>query len=310
MSSNFQQFPKNALYSLDGQELFHPRKAFTVKGGNYESIVYIDYDQIELVTQAHYTLLVSGGDINLCRAYMPFRCHHYLTGDTYNFKNPSERARATEKQPNGESAWLTEDGKPWTKTDLHSMTAHKAYPDVPMDSEEFKKVCRPKGKTTNFASNYGGGPGALTDTLDISWEEAEQLVNGYNEAFPGVIEYQNKIIEAHAKKGYVHNHYGRRYYIQDKYRAYKLANYVVQGTAAEALKEAIIVLDEYLKDKKSKMVIPIHDEIQFDIWKGEEWVIPELLKIMQDAFKWCLVPVTAGVEVTYTSWRDKKEWNE
>jgi DNA polymerase-1 len=86
MSSNFQQFPKNPLKTLDGQELFHPRKAFTVKGGHYESIVYIDYDQIELVTQAHYTLLVSGGDINLCRAYMPFRCFHYLEKMIYDYR--------------------------------------------------------------------------------------------------------------------------------------------------------------------------------------------------------------------------------
>jgi DNA polymerase-1 len=86
MSSDFQQFPKNPLKTLDGQELFHPRKAFTVKGGQYESIVYIDYDQIELVTQAHYTLLVSGGDLNLCRAYMPFKCKHYRTGtDEYDY---------------------------------------------------------------------------------------------------------------------------------------------------------------------------------------------------------------------------------
>lgn len=306
MSSNFQQFPKNALKTLDGQELFHPRKAFTVKGGNYESTVYIDYDQIELVTQAHYTLLVSGGDINLCRAYMPFRCTHYLEKSVYNYKDARERARYDEKQPNGESAWLDETGKPWTKTDLHTMTASKAYPDVPIDSPEFKKVYRPKGKTTNFASNYGGGPGALTGTLDISWEEAEKLVNGYNEAFPGVIEYQNKIIEAHGQKGYVFNHYGRRYYIQDSYRAYKLANYVVQGTAADAMKMAIIEMDEYLQDKKSKMVIPIHDEVQFDIYKGEDWIIPELQKIMQDAFHWSLVPVTAGVEITYDTWANKK----
>jgi DNA polymerase-1 len=306
MSSNFQQFPKNPLKTLDGQELFHPRKAFTVKGGNYESIVYIDYDQIELVTQAHYTLLVSGGDTNLCRAYMPFRCHHYIEASIYDYKNPRERARWNEKQPNGESAWLDETGKPWTKTDLHSMTAHKAYPDIPIDSEEFKKNYRPKGKTTNFASNYGGGPGALTGVLDISWEEAEQLVNGYNEAFPGVIEYQNKIIEAHDLKGYVFNHYGRRYYIQDKYKAYKLANYVVQGTAADALKQAIIELDEFLLDKKSNLVIPIHDECQFDIYKGEEWIKDKLLDIMQRAFSWSLVPVTAGVEVTHTNWKEKK----
>ncbi|MFL6561857.1 MAG: DNA polymerase, partial [Bacillus sp. (in: firmicutes)] len=205
MSSNFQQFPKKPLKTLDGIELFHPRKAFIVKGGNYESTVYIDYDQIELVTQAHYTLLVSGGDTNLCRAYMPFRCRHYRNLDEYDYRTASGRTRWSEETPNGDSAWLDEQGKPWTKTDLHAMTAHKAYPDIPMDSDDFKNNYRPKGKTTNFASNYGGGPGALTGVLDISWEEAEQLVNGYNEAFPGVIKYQEKIIQAHGQKGYVHN---------------------------------------------------------------------------------------------------------
>jgi DNA polymerase I-like protein with 3'-5' exonuclease and polymerase domains len=44
MSSNFQQFPKRALKTLEGEELFHPRKAFVVKGGMWESVVYIDYD--------------------------------------------------------------------------------------------------------------------------------------------------------------------------------------------------------------------------------------------------------------------------
>ncbi len=78
-------------------------------------------------------------------------------------------------------------------------------------------------------------------------------------------------------------------------------------TCADALKEAIIRLDAYLKDKKSKMVIPIHDEIQFDLHKDEKHIIPELLKIMQDTFDWCLVPVTAGVEITYTNWQSKKE---
>jgi DNA polymerase-1 len=186
------------------------------------------------------------------------------------------------------------------------MTAHKAYPEIPMDSNDFKNNYRPKGKTTNFASNYGGGPGALTGVLDISWEEAEKLVNGYNQAFPGVIKYQEKIIQAHGQKGYVHNHYGRRYYIQDSYRAYKLANYVVQGTAADAIKQAIITIDKFLADKKSKMVIPIHDEIQFDIYKGEEWIVEELRHMMEKAFAWCLVPVTAGVEITYDSWANKK----
>lgn len=306
MSCDVQQFPKNPLKTLDGEELFHPRKTFTVKGGNYESIVYIDYDQIELVTQAHYTLLVSGGDLNLCRAYMPYKCHHYLEAGLYDYKNPRARARWNEKQPNGESAWLDENNIPWTKTDVHAQTTHKAFPHIPLGTDEFK-VWRSKGKVFNFLANYGGGKDAAITQLDIKEDEADALVRGYNEAFPGVVIYQKAIQRAHQAKGYVHNHYGRRYYLSDTSISYKLANYNIQGTCADALKEAIIRVDEYLKDKKSKLVIPIHDELQFDIFKGEEWIVPDLLRIMQEAFSWCLVPVTAGVEITYTNWKEKKE---
>jgi DNA polymerase-1 len=306
MSSNFQQFPKNPLKTLDGQELFHPRKRSPSKEDVMKVLFISTTTRLNWLHKLIIRYLFQGEILIYAGPTCPSDAT-IISRQVYTItKNPRERARWNEQQPNGESAWLDETGKPWTKTDLHSMTAHKAYPDIPIDSEEFKKNYRPKGKTTNFASNYGGGPGALTGVLDISWEEAEQLVNGYNEAFPGVIEYQNKIIEAHDLKGYVFNHYGRRYYIQDKYKAYKLANYVVQGTAADALKQAIIELDEFLLDKKSNLVIPIHDECQFDIYKGEEWIKDKLLDIMQRAFSWCLVPVTAGVEITYTNWKEKE----
>jgi DNA polymerase I len=307
MSSNFQQFPKKALKTLEGEELFHPRKAFVVKGGDYESVAYIDYDQIELVTQAHYTLLVSGGDLNLCRAYMPFKCRHYIEGSEYDYKSEYGRLRWSEVQSvSGESAWLDENGAPWKRTDVHSQTTHKAFPHIPLGTDEFKEW-RSKGKMFNFMANYGGGKYAAMDSLDLEENEADALVRGYNEAFPGVVIYQKAIQKAHAKKGYVHNHYGRRYYLSDTSISYKLANYNIQGTCADALKEAIIRLDAYLHDKKTKMVIPIHDEIQFDMHKDEMHILPELLKIMQDTFDWCLVPVTAGVEITYTSWSAKEE---
>ena len=305
MASDFQQFPKDPLIH-NGIEIYHPRKAFTVPGGAYDSIVYIDYDQIELVTQAHYTLLVSGGDPNLCRAYMPFNCTHFLTGELYNFKDPSERARWDEKQPDGQSAWLDEDGNAWVKTDVHAETTHNAFPDIPLGTEEFKKW-RSKGKIFNFLSNYGGGKKAAVETLDLKEHEADALVRGYNESFPHVKIYQKTIVQAYGQKGYVKNLYGRRYYIEDGSRAYKLGNYVIQGTCADALKKAIITLDQYLSTKKSQMIIPIHDEIQFAIHKDEQYIVEDLKKIMQDTFDWSLVPVTAGVEITRSDWSSKKE---
>lgn len=301
MSSDFQQFPKGKIVNEQGEELFCPRQAFLADG----EMVYIDYDQIELVTQAHYTLLVSGGDLNLCRAYMPFKCVHYKTGEIYNYRSKKERFRHQEKQPMGMSAWLTEDGTSWVPSDLHTLTASKAYPHVPIDSPEFKTVYRPKGKTTNFSSNYGGSYKALMGPLGVGAEEAKQLVNGYNEAYPDVIVYQGAIQRAHMLKGYVTNRYGRRYYLRDSSMAYKLANYVVQGSCADALKHAVVKLDKYLLNKRSQMVMPVHDEIVFWLHPDEKHIEQDLLEIMQEAFEWCLVPVSAGIERSTTTWRDK-----
>lgn len=302
MSSDFQQFPRDPFFTLEGEELFNPRNAFQVDGGEYPELVFIDYSQIELRSQAHYTLLTTGGDLNLCRAYMPFRCTHKNTGETYDYRTAEQRDRWLERDAEGNSLWLTEDGKAWVPTDLHTMTAMKAYPHVQVDSDEFQEQCRPKGKTTNFASNYGAGPGALVKSLGITWEEAETLINGYNMAFPGVIAYQEKITLRHSQRGYVENHYGRRYYLKNNREAYKLANYVVQGTCADALKKAIIEMDKFLQGKKTKMVLPVHDEQIFSVHVSEKGIENELREIMIKAFDWCLVPVNVGIDTTTTTW--------
>ena len=81
--------------------------------------------QIELRAQANYTVLLGRPDLNLCRAYMPFKCKHYITGEEYEFETKEGRQRWSEKTPNGESVWILEDGEThWTPTDVHSETSH------------------------------------------------------------------------------------------------------------------------------------------------------------------------------------------
>ena len=313
MSSDFQQFPRDPFKDMDnGEIIFYPRRAFKVGGSDYQ-MIYIDYDQIELVTQAHYCVRLKAEGTNLARAYMPYKCKHYKTFEEYDFKTEWGRARWNEVQEDGEtSVWITEEFKPWNRTDLHTTTASKAFPDVPTDSTEFKKVYRPMGKMTNFASNYGGTEAALEGKMvagmTITRTMAKQLVDGYNMAFPEVKFYQEMIQLAHKGKGYVENIMGRRYYLTNNRDAYKLANAIVQGSCADAFKYAINRLYKYLSDKKSYMVLPVHDEMSFKVYDDEKWIIPELQKIMQEAFHWCLVPVTAGVEASRTYWCDKKDY--
>ena len=86
VTSDFQQFPKDAIKTIDGEELFQPRKMITITEG-YDAIVYLDYSQIELRFQALYTILVGNPDLNLCRAYMPYQCVSE-SGEEFNYSNP------------------------------------------------------------------------------------------------------------------------------------------------------------------------------------------------------------------------------
>jgi DNA polymerase-1 len=322
VSSDFQQFPKDSLVDDEGNELFHPRKAILVNEG-YDYICYLDFSQIELREQANYTLLVSGGDLNLCRAYFPFKCKSTLTGEIYNWKNRFHIRRWN----SGE--WVDEQGKVWEKTDVHSLTTHNTLMALgykclsqyekyrfngegffgnKINEKEFAKV-RYKGKLFNFARNYGGGVGVAMKSLDLPRNVAEALVEGYSRSFPKVEDYQKSVVKAYTVKGYVVNHYGRHYFLHKEFKrqAYKLGNYLIQGTCADQLKKCIIQLNEFLEREgyKSRIIIPIHDEIQFAMVKEELWLIREFLNIMQYMDSKHFVPIVSDIELTTTNWAEK-----
>jgi DNA polymerase-1 len=337
-SGDAQQFPKKAIYTEEGNalvkagkkppqemEIFHPRRAITVSGEGYNSIYYLDFSQVELRVQAHYTLPF-GGDINLCRAYMPFNCRHYVTGETYNYTSIEARNRWREYRDGwptdrhwedilkeGWSVWVVpETGEPWVPTDVHSATTIKALNLMGMDhktmDEALFQMWRGTGKSFNFMRNYGGGKVMAAQQLDITLEEAEAMVNGYTDAFPKVIDYQNHVINTMYARGYVRNLSGRRYYIKSSNRYYKCANYLIQGSCADDLKAKMILIDRYLTENncKSRMVMCIHDEIQYEVWDGEEWIIPHIKDIMEYTPD-VLVPIVSDVEKTTGTWADKKK---
>lgn len=297
-SGDAQQFPKDRIVNEDGEEIFHPRKAFVATD---DYMYFIDFSQIELRVQAHYTIPF-GGDINLCRAYMPFRCKHYKTGLEFNDLNSWNL-----KQSDGSSAWLMEDGTAWTPTDVHGATAKKALEAMNLTAEgsEFKKW-RDIGKRFNFMRNYGGGDAKAAEVLEIELEQAKAMNRGYSEAFPLVVQYQKWVETVMDKQGYIENLYGRRYYLNNPNRFYKCANYLIQGSSADMLKEKMIEIDRYIIDKKLniRMVMCVHDEIIFDVPKGEEHHIAIIQKMMEHA-PIIQVPIVAEVERTSKTWADK-----
>jgi DNA polymerase-1 len=276
--------------------LFHPRR-LVINDEGYKTY-YFDYSQMELRVQAQYTVDVSGGDSNLCRAFIPFNCKSLFTGETYPL--------GSKDWDSGE--WIDEHGNPWTPTDLHSVTTLEAFPELgSAEHPEFSHYRR-LGKMCNFLKNYGGGIEAIKHQIIDNDEIAVKLNKGYYNAFPKILEYQKWVEDNLTQYGFVENLYGRRYYLKSSNYYYKAYNYIIQGGCADIVKEKEIQVYEFLKPYKSMMLLPIHDEIQIAIADGEEHLVPEIKRIMEsvdDIMK--DIPMVCDVEITHTSWADKEE---
>jgi DNA polymerase-1 len=296
LSSDFQQFPKYGLYDEAGNELFHPRKMVVPTGNKYNKIAFLDYSQIELRVQANYTYQISGGDLNMCRAYMPHKC---VDASKVEF-DPKLHAKDIFSKD-----WFTiEDGSKWKPVDLHSATTKEAFPDVPEGTDEFKRL-RGLGKATNFAKNYGATKNALMEQFGFEESIAEKLDKAYYQAFPKILDYQTLVRRIYYQRGYVKNMYGRRYYMRDKRFVYRLYNYLVQGSCADMLKSKIIDVDNLLTPYKSRFQMNIHDEMSFEIYDGEEFLIEKIKAIMEDVPN-MIVPVVAEVEIAIKNWAEKE----
>lgn len=139
-------------------------------------------------------------------------------------------------------------------------------------------------------------------------EIANALVSGWSSTFPEVAYYQKQVANKVQKNNYATNMHGRVYYLSNTDKAYKVGNYLVQGSCADCLKSYIIKIGEFLKENNCKTLpsANIHDELQFLVYEGEEWIFPHIKRIMEDV-EWMKVPVVVDLEITETTWADKRE---
>ena len=177
-------------------------------------------------------------------------------------------------------------------TDIHRVTAAQAYK---VDLDDVTREMRDKAKTVNFGIIYGISAFGLQQRLNIPRKEASQLIENYFEKYPGVQDYIDRSIEFAREHGYVKTQTGRRRYIRDinsrsrtaKNAAERLAmNSPIQGTAADMLKLAMIRVHRALEEGefKTKMLLTVHDEIVFDLYKPEkDTVMPLIERCMKEA---------------------------
>ena len=177
--------------------------------------------------------------------------------------------------------------------DLHAATAANIY-KKPI--EEVTRDERTKSKRANFGIIYGITVFGLAERLDISREEAKQLIDGYFATFPDVHDYMEQAKQTARQQGYVTTLFGRRRYLPDinsanaTVRGFAERNAInapIQGTAADIIKVAMIRIHQRFKAEgiRSKMILQVHDELNFSVYPEEKGRVEAIvLEEMQNAF--------------------------
>ena len=177
--------------------------------------------------------------------------------------------------------------------DLHAATAATIYKK---DISEVSRDERTKSKRANFGIIYGITVFGLAERLEIDRGEARQLIDGFFQTFPQVHDYMERSKEIVRQKGYAETVFHRRRYLPDIHshnatvRGFAERNAInapIQGSAADIIKVAMVRIYRRMKAEglKSKMILQVHDELNFSVVPEEKERMERLvLEEMQGAF--------------------------
>ena len=156
--------------------------------------------------------------------------------------------------------------------DVHTATAVRVFGVTP---EQIDPGMRSKAKMINYGIVYGLSAWGMADRLDIPQEEADEFIQRYLAGFPAVARFIEETIAQGTEHGYVSTLFGRRRQVPElRARRWELrkqgerfaVNMVIQGTAADIMKVAMVRCEKALKESglRSRMVLQIHDELLFE----------------------------------------------
>ena len=185
--------------------------------------------------------------------------------------------------------------------DIHAATAAKIYGK---DITEVGRDERNKAKRANFGIIYGITVFGLAERLEIERSEARQLIDGYFETFPKVREYMEASKQTAREQGYVETFFHRRRYLPDinsrnaTVRGFAERNAInapIQGSAADIIKVAMIRIYQRFRDEhlRSKMILQVHDELNFSVVPEEKGRVEEIVLQEMEAAYQLRVPLLA-----------------
>jgi DNA polymerase-1 len=178
--------------------------------------------------------------------------------------------------------------------DIHTATAAKVFGVAVNDVD---REMRSKAKAVNFGIIYGVSAFGLSQNLNISRTEAKEIIDTYFEQYPKLKAYMDNNVTLAKEQGYVETIMQRRRNLKDinsnnaivrGHAERNAVNAPIQGSAADIIKIAMInIYQEFEKQQfKSKMLLQVHDELVFDVYKPELEKIKAIVKDkMENAIK-------------------------
>ncbi|MEK5475455.1 DNA polymerase I [Paenibacillus sp. FSL R5-0407] len=187
--------------------------------------------------------------------------------------------------------------------DIHTKTAMDVFG---VSADQVDANMRRSAKAVNFGIVYGISDYGLSQNLNITRKEAARFIDQYFDAFEGVRKYMDEIVRDAKRDGYVKTLLERRRYLPEinasnfnlrSFAERTAMNTPIQGTAADIIKLAMVLMDEALSSHglKSRMLLQVHDELVFEVPPEELEVMTKLVpETMEKALK-LSVPLKAEV---------------
>ncbi|MBT6830631.1 MAG: DNA polymerase I, partial [Rhodospirillaceae bacterium] len=176
--------------------------------------------------------------------------------------------------------------------DIHALTASQVF-DTPI--EDMDPMVRRSAKAINFGIIYGISPFGLARQLGVAQGEAKAYIEAYFARYPGIKDYMERTKKEAHERGFVATLYGRRIHlpgINEKNPAHRgfseraAINAPIQGTAADIIKRAMIIMEDALAADglKARMLLQVHDELIFEVPRDEAEATAALVRrVMESA---------------------------
>lgn len=195
--------------------------------------------------------------------------------------------------------------------DFHEAVARTVWGNE-LDFNENKKYYRKRAKLLMFCKLYGGGVKKVAYLTDSTEQEASEFVYNFDLRLPGIQRFMERMIFQAERKGYIKNPLGRTYFLDSRF-SYKAVNYLVQGTSADVLKNAMIRIDNLFerKWKGCALLLTLHDELVIEVpykYHSKKLMREIIHEMQKDSSKIGIpVPLPVGMKIAKERWSSTTE---